>query len=1233
MRLLQIDAGGNLSLIERDGKQVPRYAILSHTWGADGEEVTLKDLADGTGQTKAGYQKIRFCGKQAAEDGLHYFWVDTCCIDKSSSAELSEAINSMFRWYYNADKCYVYLSDVPATTAFDSNDQSFQKSRWFTRGWTLQELIAPKSVEFFSSEGQPLGDKNSLVQEISTITRVPVTALQGKTLSQFSVDERMSWAGNRETKREEDAAYCLLGLFDIHMPLLYGEGQRRALKRLRDEVEDSKGLDRILKWLAPPEFATVYHESLSEREDDTGQWIFDHPLFCEWLNETESTMALGRLRWIHGHPGGGKTILAASVIHRLSSQRHAASSEPNVFYFFFRDDTSLLSRPISAYRSILSQFLHRNSDKQPIVDKFSSVLDNGQKQVGQLVSSEPELIDLLRICLSSLDRTYIILDGVDECNNTKSLIKVIESLGKLSAVRILIFSRPNVHGLTRLIPEQDRLAFGQHEVNDDIRLYLSRSLESMAREHRLHPNADLNQYVQHLVVGADKMFLWAKLMISYLQSPALTCSMIEKLIWNITLPEGLEIMYDRIFDIIGQSPTHQRELATRILSWVIYSRRELSIIDLQTVVASTLNDADAVCEVWPNFVEVVPMVTCGLVTCQKTYGSSNFNLIHLSASEYITEWKPSSLQPSSVDLLRPSKVTANLVLATSSLQLLLRAGRREQPSNGLNSGLHHQPMVAYAARHWISHLDSSIITNPDTIWDHGRLCKSFKELQKSLSSFLTSSKVVATFVDVFYQAEYLGHELRVQSPLNRKLRTVLEWTEWVQTSTFLDSSSQELQSTLTMIRAFCNEMMTFVDQWESKLVNNPSPVWSDALIFRSTRFLPQSDLTSTTSFAPRKVKIAGVSSRPLCHISVTSKDTDVLGVLSIWPSERYEKFWRNLDPYAAYSQVETFCNDWTAHYELWSTDGSKQLIFKVTIPLEAFEVALQMRQGFRHEHDVSWKTSFPTTISPDGLTLSVLRTLYQFSRSSLGSEPAWKKTVLPLHSIDCMRQKWGNDLEVFDPNNSFVKNLPTSLRLLSRDWYTYTITFSPDCRYLLFSDHQVPFKRNLILFGNLNNGRSQPDILSLTVLNTAKAELRLTIFHPTSPLIAFVCSQSAWIWNFGVEASSSLSRIHFRPEAPETLNASLSQVSGHMAAEIPLDSKIIAMSFSLCGKYISITLEHGSVVVPLNAEDLATNSEKAGSSQDTQMEHLSNIDQGSRPAPITIKAILHPTASQEVVRL
>ena len=243
MRFLKREDNGALSLTEDLLDQdIPEYVVLSHTWGAAGQEVTLQDFQSQVSENqtaKAGYAKIRFCSHQAAQHGYEYVWIDTCCIDKTNNVELTEAINSMFRWYREAARCYVYLSDVKVGDLQNNDWQDdFINSRWFTRGWTLQELLAPKSVEFFSSDGIRIGDKSSLEKDIHRITGIPIDALRGRSLSDFSVSERISWATKRTTTRKEDEAYSLLGIFDVYMPLIYGE-RERALERLREQIDRS----------------------------------------------------------------------------------------------------------------------------------------------------------------------------------------------------------------------------------------------------------------------------------------------------------------------------------------------------------------------------------------------------------------------------------------------------------------------------------------------------------------------------------------------------------------------------------------------------------------------------------------------------------------------------------------------------------------------------------------------------------------------------------------------------------------------------------------------------------------------------------------------------------------------------------------------------------------------------------------------------------------------------------
>lgn len=294
-------------------QNTPPYAILSHTWGPD--EVSFQDALALTGARtapispdpataeiarRAGWIKIVQTCELASRDGLRYVWVDTCCIDKTSSAELSEAINCMFGWYENAEVCYTYLADVPSreTWDLDSPGGSFENSRWFTRGWTLQELVAPSRLVFYATDWSRIATRHELAMAVSSLTGIHWSFLRDEdvkdggdtshaeeaqasqstspeqprlwdlidvagalparirprtrrsiaaSLRSASIAERMSWAAKRQTTRVEDIAYCLLGIFGVHMPLIYGEG-RQAFIRLQQEIMRQSDDMSILAW-------------------------------------------------------------------------------------------------------------------------------------------------------------------------------------------------------------------------------------------------------------------------------------------------------------------------------------------------------------------------------------------------------------------------------------------------------------------------------------------------------------------------------------------------------------------------------------------------------------------------------------------------------------------------------------------------------------------------------------------------------------------------------------------------------------------------------------------------------------------------------------------------------------------------------------------------------------------------------------------------------------------------
>ncbi|KAH7160458.1 heterokaryon incompatibility protein-domain-containing protein [Dactylonectria estremocensis] len=347
------------------GEAVPNYAILSHTWGE--EEVLFEDICNGGNAlrncTKTGVQKVMASCNKAREAGYTYIWIDTCCIDKSSSAELSEAINSMFAWYRDAMVCYVYLADFDAVQGVDS--ESFRGSRWFRRGWTLQELLAPPYIEFYDCEWVFISDRFDLATRTNRITGIEVRALRRHhdaknpcrdervdksrtqclrcgcfinvrdTLDSFSIATRMSWASQRATTRREDVAYCLLGIFNINMPLLYGEGDR-SFRRLQEEIIKYSDDQSILTWewpvkwtRAPPSALAEHPRSFENLYRPVTRLLDNYSVTMSGGSHIEVDVLLGEWTSTHRNIGGSMAVLNCSAI-----------DDPMICPVIFLDETS-----------------------------------------------------------------------------------------------------------------------------------------------------------------------------------------------------------------------------------------------------------------------------------------------------------------------------------------------------------------------------------------------------------------------------------------------------------------------------------------------------------------------------------------------------------------------------------------------------------------------------------------------------------------------------------------------------------------------------------------------------------------------------------------------------------------------------------------------------------------------------------------------------------------------------
>ncbi|KAF2706267.1 HET-domain-containing protein, partial [Pleomassaria siparia CBS 279.74] len=654
MRLLKLEDEDQLTLVEYIGDNIPKYAILSHTWGPDSEEVSFQDLKNDTCRHKIGYNKIRFCGQQAAKDNLQYFWVDSCCIDKSSSTELSEAINSMFYWYQKAEKCYVYLPDVLYNSSHeDSNsadedselsrrqELSLRKSRWFTRGWTLQELIAPEFVEFFSEEGKRLGDKRSLERMLHEITAIPIKALQGSALSEFSVDERFSWADKRNTTREEDGAYCLLGIFDIQMPLLYGERRQKAMKRLRKEVNEA-GMDmsdekasKIRRWLSAPDPSANYLKALKQRQDETGRWFLRCDSYAKW--DANVDVDAVHFIWLYGIPGCGKTILSSTILHDVLQY---CDNDPDkvVLYFYFDFNDVQKQNPQLMLYSLVRQLLQQSAKIPTSLNTLFLKCDNGSQQ-----PSVDVLMDVMQQMMQEFAHVYVVLDALDECSEREELMGVLETMAEwqLKHLHVLVTSRKErdiESSLETFIDGQDCICLQSELVDRDIQIYVQQRLENDKRLSKWRKDVALRQEIETVLMkGARGMFRWAVCQLDILGECRTRATLRRSL---ATLPPTLDKTYDRILSAISETDSHY---AVTILQWLTFSARPLSLDEVAEIVAidvedkpkfdpeDVLEDPMDVLDIFSSLVTV----TTNSVTWELESGAPIVALAHYSVKEYL----------------------------------------------------------------------------------------------------------------------------------------------------------------------------------------------------------------------------------------------------------------------------------------------------------------------------------------------------------------------------------------------------------------------------------------------------------------------------------------------------------------------------------------------------------------------------------------------------------------------
>ncbi|KAF2878163.1 NACHT domain-containing protein [Massariosphaeria phaeospora] len=621
MRLLYHGEHGQLSvtadLVDEDA--IPPYAILSHTWGADEEEVTFEDLAKNVGRDRPGYKKILLYGDHAKRDGLQHFWIDTCCIDKANKAELSLAIRSMFRWYRNASRCYVYLSDIPASPLETGEeamppiwDLEFRQCKWFTRGWTLQELLAPGVIH--------------------EVTSIPHNVLEGAPLSQFSVDERFRWRQNRQTKLEEDAAYCLSGIFDVDIAPIYGEGTKEAFRRLQDKIrshaESIRKREECLRDLRP----TDPRDDKKRIEDTKGGLL-------------EGSYHWSQLLWIKGDPGKGKTMLLCGIIDELQKTLARTAS---VSYFFCQATDLRINSATAVLRGLLYLLSYDEAGKNMFEDANTWVA----------------LIEIFAQVLQdpSLGKTWIVIDALDECVTglPKLLHFVAEQSSACSRVKWIMSSRnwPDIEEELEKAGHKVRLSLELNavSVSGAVNVFIEHKVSELAQR-RKYDKQTQDAVFKRLTSNANDTFLWVALVCQDLEKTAKR-NILKKL---DSFPPGLNALYERMMQHIGASD--DAELCKQVLASIALVYRPITLAEL-VVLTELLDDITDEAEVQ----EVI-----GLCGSFLTLREGTVYFVHQSAQDFLLAKASDEVFPHGIE-------AAHHVIFSRSLAILSRTLHRDMYS-------------------------------------------------------------------------------------------------------------------------------------------------------------------------------------------------------------------------------------------------------------------------------------------------------------------------------------------------------------------------------------------------------------------------------------------------------------------------------------------------------------------------------------------------------------------------
>lgn len=587
-----------------------------------------------------------------------------------------------------------------------------------------------------------------------------------------------------------------------------------------------------------------------------------------------------------GNPGSGKTILAGSVIDELRNEIQATGEAPVVCYFFFVQDVPFKCSTSDALRAVLAQLIQQSQQDLDLLDKFSFAMKSPTGD--QMQASQNVLVQLLQIALQGSREIYIILDGVDECNNNILLVKEFSRAAEGSQNKILFLSRPNVTCFRQNAKGVHKIALNKASVTQDIETFLTRRIEDLHTEGLILDDDPVTTIVAHLLRGADGMFLWARLIAVYLNSSALTPVQRRKAILDINMPEGLDKMYERILQLIQLASSPDKDLASRVFLWLTHAKSNLSCAELREAVRQADTDCNRGNEII-EFDQAVIVACAGLVERKlaTTRSESEFRFVHLSVKEFFLissvdeslsrsqNIRPLVVGPREAEFEMARACLTSLMIRTPAQPLSGKLGHRASPLSLVAAF----PFVKYASLHYINHLYATI--NKTDTYRINVTSQEFKLLGNVMSIFskiLTIPTILMAWLEFF-------NTFSEDPPFWEGLRA---WASWLLDQANIPDQNgfkPNFVDTCREILEFSDDLESLYRNWGSSLHKSPEMIWDGITAFNPSKFFASTTATVVKSLAPDSSGSEKTSKTPLCSISQLASDGDLVAVLSIWPSE------------------------------------------------------------------------------------------------------------------------------------------------------------------------------------------------------------------------------------------------------------------------------------------------------------------------------------------------------------